>query len=492
MKTMSPSAVIFGPMIAIFSEAVLLDITVRLFGKTLFGYILGGMLAMSWNLFHKIMNYILFYGLNIIEIYTNLLKYAQKQLDIHFEIVWLPILVLLLIYCVLGFLSAIIGIKVGRKIVKQPADYKLFNVATTHSEKLNKTKPEFNYSMVWLFINIVAIIGSLILLNYSFIFGASSIVAIVTIWAFRYKRALRQLSKPKFWLFFVFITMITAFVFTKLQAKSLEHALLIGIQMNLRAVIIIVGFSVLGTELYNPKIREFFLKTYFKQLPLALELSFASLPSMIANIPDFKTIIKNPVSVIYQIISQAEFRLNEIKNNFSQKIFIVSGAIGQGKTTQLQKIIEACKAKNISVGGIYSPRIVENETTIGYDIVDIMNNTRAEFLRKTEDKSLTKIGRYTILPAGLQIGINALMPSKNSNNKVVIIDEIGLLELDNQGWANNLNDLLKASNSHLILAVRDSFTEQVIQKWKFKEYTLYNISNKDYLEISDLITEKII
>lgn len=89
----------------------------------------------------------------------------------------------------------------------------------------------------------------------------------------------------------------------------------------------------MGTELYNPRIRDFFLKTYFKQLPLALELSFESLPSMIANIPDFKTIVKNPISVFYQIISQVDYRLAEVKRkiNFKQKVFIITGSTGQGK-----------------------------------------------------------------------------------------------------------------------------------------------------------------
>src|SRR5665647_3732921 len=91
MKTMSPSAVIFGPMIAIFSEAALLEIFVRLLGRTIAGYVIGSMLAMSWNLVQKILNYILFYGSNIIEVYSSLLKLAQKQLNIQTEIVWLPI-----------------------------------------------------------------------------------------------------------------------------------------------------------------------------------------------------------------------------------------------------------------------------------------------------------------------------------------------------------------------------------------------------------------
>ncbi|RPH30044.1 MAG: hypothetical protein EHM93_16390 [Bacteroidales bacterium] len=493
MKTISPSAVIFGPMIAILSEAALLEISVRLFGKTIVGYMLGAMLAMSWNLFHRIMNYIIFYGLNIVQLYTDLIKFAQKQLNIHFDIVWLPIIILFIIYCMLGLLSAIIGIKVGRRILKQPAENKFENSKNGNAVKQNSDKSEFSYSLTWLFVNISLMIGSLVLLNYSWIFWSTSIIAIVTIWSFRYKRALRQLSKPKFWVFFVAITMITAFVFSKLQtdAKSLEQAIMIGIQMNFRAVVIIVGFSVLGTELYNPKIRNFFIKTSFKQLPLALELSFESLPSMIANIPDLKTIIKNPVSVIYQIISQVEYRLAEIKNKFSQKVFIISGAIGQGKTAQIKKIVEALEANNTSVAGIYSPRVVENDITIGYDVVDIKGGSQMRFLRLSDDLSLNRIRKYCILPEGLQLGKNALLSSRNINSKVVIIDEVGSLEIENQGWANSINELIHDSNSHIILSVRDNFVDQVIQKWKFKEYYVCNVSEYNYLPISELIIDKI-
>ncbi|MCX6266190.1 MAG: hypothetical protein NTW16_02370 [Bacteroidetes bacterium] len=494
MKTMSPSAVIFGPMIAIFSEAILLEISVRIFGRTLVGYILGAMLAMSWNLFHKIMNFIIFYGFNIVQLYTDLVKYAQKQLNIHIDVVWLPIIILLVIYCILGFLSAIIGIKVGRKILKQPAETRNENLKIVDPAKPGMGASPFNYSLLWLFIDIVLLVGSFVLLNYSWYFWSPSITAIVAVWAFRYKRALRQLSRPKFWIFFLCITMITAFVFTKMQsdAQSLGHGLLIGIQMNFRAVLIIVGFSALGTELYNPRIRQFFLKTSFKQLPLALELSFESLPSMIANIPDFKTILRNPVSVIYQIISQANFRLAEIKGGFSQKVIIISGAVGAGKTTLLQEIVGRLKEKGISAGGIYSPRITENEKTTGYDVVDIMNNSIEMFLRMSDDPGLNKIGRYSILPPGLQHGINALSSVKNRDNQVVIIDEVGSLELDDQGWANSITGLINASDSHLILAVRNTFVEQVIQKWNFQDCLVYEVSGKNLSATGDLIIEQIL
>ena len=134
LKTMSPSAVIFGPMIAIIAESFLLEASVRLFGRTIAGFVLGAMLAMSWNLFQKIINMIIFYGSGIIEIYEGLLKMAQKQLDIQTDIVWLPIIILLVAYALFGILRLLSGsgleeaslkslrVKILQKLKENPGD----------------------------------------------------------------------------------------------------------------------------------------------------------------------------------------------------------------------------------------------------------------------------------------------------------------------------------------------------------------------------------
>ena len=493
MKTMSPSAVIFGPMIAIFSEAMLLEISVRLLGKTLPGFFLGSILAMSWNLFQKLVNLIIFYGFNIVELYKNLIQYAQKQLNIHSDIFWLPLIILAVIYALLGLLSAIIGIRVGRKILNQPVELQPKTYSNTFSQN-NKAKQNFDYSLVWLFADIILIIGGLVLLNYAgIIYWSIAVTGIATIWVFRYKRALRQLSKPKFWVYFVLITMLSAFVFTRVQSESLQKGLLIGLQMNFRAVLIIVGFSVLGTELYNPGIRNFFMNTYFKQLPLALELSFESLPSMISNIPDFKTIARNPVSIISQLISQVDFRLAELKAkiNFKQKVFIIAGSVGQGKTTFLINVLSELKNWDIKTGGFYSPRLMENNETTGYDIVDISTGEREGFLRKTEDPGLKSIGKYQLFQDGLNKGITALKESNNLNSSIVVIDEIGNLELEGKGWASSLDALIHASDHHILMVVRENFVEKVVARWHLKQSNVLNISQINYLEASHLISEHI-
>jgi nucleoside-triphosphatase THEP1 len=496
MKTFSPSAVIFGPMIAIFSEALLLEFSVRLLGRTIAGYLIGAMLAMSWNLFQKIANYIIYYGANIIDVYNNLLKLAQKQLSIQTDIVWLPIIILLIIFALFGLFAGVIGIIVGRKMLKQPvSDFTGIPKKPTKEIPRN-SENKFNYSIAWLFTDVALIICSFILLNYtSWIVWSMAITGIIIIWSLRYKRALRQLSKPKFWIFFVLITLITAFAFTKAQTGEnlLQQGLLTGFQMNFRAAIIIVGFSVLGTELYNPSVRNFFSKTSFKNLPLALELSVESLPSFIANIPDFKTLIRNPVSIFYQVISQADKRLSEIKekNMSTQKIFIISGLVGEGKTTYTKKLIDFFRRNGINVGGIISERVINNSQTIGYDLVNIETGEKEAFLRQKEESGNETIGRFTICQKGLAMGNTVLNSMILQGNRIVIIDEVGLLELRNKGWSNCINDLVTKSENHILITVRDTYVNEVKNKWNLKEAITFNIREINFQNAGLSIIEHI-
>jgi nucleoside-triphosphatase THEP1 len=496
MKTMSPSAVIFGPMIAIFTEAFLLEISVTLFGRTIAGYAIGSMLAMSWNLLQKILNYIIFYGSNIIEVYSSLLKLAQKQFNIQTDIVWLPIIILLIVYALFGLLAAGTGMRVGRKMVRQPASDPQ-SVLNQPSYKVEHDKgKEFKYSISWLLINICLIIFSFILLNLtSWIVWSIAITAIVIIWSVRYKRALRQLSKPKFWMLFVFITLVTAFVFTKAQpgGNSLQQGLLTGIQMNFRAIVIVVGFSVLGTELYNPVVRNFFLKTSFKNLPLALELSAESLPLFIASMPDLKSMIRNPVSIFYKVISHADRRLAEIKDKATQdrKIFIVTGSIRGGKTTFTKNLIDLLRSKNINTAGLISECMKDSALTIGYDLVNIETGEKEVFLRQNGECGEEKIGKFTICSKGLEEGRKILNSLVNHEKKLVIIDEVGMLEIKNNGWSCCIDDLLNKSSNHLLLTIRDIYVDDVMKKWNIKEAIIFNIKETGYLTAASLISEHI-
>jgi nucleoside-triphosphatase THEP1 len=269
--------------------------------------------------------------------------------------------------------------------------------------------------------------------------------------------------------------MLTAFVFTKVQEKDWQEGFLIGLQMNFRAVLIITGFSALGTELYNPKIRAFFLKTSFKQLPLALELSFESLPKMIAQIPDFKTIIRNPASLVSKVVQQAEIRLVEIKERLNNmpKVYIVTGAIGEGKTSFLIELSKDLIGKNLKVGGFLSLRIMEADVTTGYDLFNISTSEKHAFLRPFhEGLSAKRIGRFSISEEGLLTGQQILEEATNGTFDVVIIDEVGKLELKGGGWAVQLRKLLDSTNARIVLAIRKGSEYEMLAHFQILKYEI--------------------
>ncbi len=312
LKTMSPSAIIFGPMVAIFMEGVLLEFAIRIFKRRKIGYIVGAALAMSWNLPHKIINMVFYYGMDIVRVYEMLMKSAQKKLHWHFDIVWVPLATMLVLYILIGITAALIGIRVGKNLLDKNYKPKFTNLKSNYMLPIQPIKESFNYSIFWLVSNLMLPISIMILKSHiSFYTWLVLVVLLVGFWSFRYKRALRQVAKPKFWIWFILLTMLTSVLFSNFQntENGVQEGIRIGVTMNLRAILLIVSFTVLGTELYNPIIRKRFLKGRFKQLSLALELSLESLPNTIASIPDFKTILKTPSLVFYQLIWQANERL---------------------------------------------------------------------------------------------------------------------------------------------------------------------------------------
>lgn len=490
MKTMSPSAVIFGPMVAIFSQAMLLELSTRIFGRNAIGFLTGAIFAMTWNLFHKIMNFIIYYGFSITGIYSDLLKYAQRQLGTEFDLVWSPILILAGIYALLGVITGITAIRVGRRLLSHsPAPPAAFPAPGPQPVQ-GGGRGNFPYSVAWLLLNIVFIATAFLLMSYA-PWPAWSIVtvAIVLAWVTRYKRALRQVTRPRLWIYFVLITMATSFVIVRIQSGDLLAGLENGIRMNFRAAIVIMGFSVLGTELYNPVVRGFFARSAFRQLPMALELSLKSLPVMIASVPDIKTIVRNPVEVIGRVLSQIDRRLEEARMELAGRLFIITGGVGQGKTTQALRLAAELRARGLRVGGLCSERITEGGVTTGYDITDLGSGASMPFLRVGGGGTET-IGRYTIVPGSVETGRAILAGTTDGRYDVVIVDEVGKLELAGGGWSDVLPALTEGP-AILVLAVRNRFAAAVAERWKTGQHSLFEVNDDLYLRLAAAIEKRV-
>lgn len=495
MKTISPSAVIFGPMLAIFLESLMLEISVRLLGRNILGFFIGSSLAMSWILVQKVFNMIIFYGFNIVEIYKSLMGFAEKQLNSSFDLVWMPVLILLAIYLLFGIVAVFFGVKIGRGLNKNDGNID-FEIKSQNFDFLPKKSENFPYSIFWLVINFIFLIGMLLLITFApiYIWAIASLL-IVYLWITRYKRAMRQMMKPSFWIFFVLITMFSALSITLIQGNEdkWNTGLMIGLQMNFRAAIVILGFSVIGTELYNPAIRNFFAKTSMKQLPIALELAFESLPQVINSLPDVKSFFKNPDKVVKFLIFQAERRFQNFtdQDKDAKQFFIITGQVASGKTAFLTQLIEKLRELNVKAGGFYSPRILSSNITIAYDLVHVTNNERIEFLHTNLSDHSSDIGKFKINESSFTTACHWIETDIENQCDVMILDEVGRLELTDKGWAESIDLLLESATKIHIWAVRNDFAEQVIKKWNLKNVIIIDADNDSVSTIMQNLAGKI-
>ena len=118
MKSISPSAIIFGPMIGILTEAILIELIVLILGKNIVGYLIGGALAVLSTILHKLVSLLIFYGFNFIKILSDLYLYAVKQIDLEKLSPDYLIAFITAIYILTGLAAAIGGYLTGLKYTR--------------------------------------------------------------------------------------------------------------------------------------------------------------------------------------------------------------------------------------------------------------------------------------------------------------------------------------------------------------------------------------
>ncbi len=165
-----------------------------------------------------------------------------------------------------------------------------------------------------------------------------------------------------------------------------------------------------------------------------------------------------------------------------KRVLILTGAPGIGKTTVLIKMVEALKTRGVSVGGMISREVREGNVRVGFEIIDLTNGKHG-WLAHVKKKEGPQIGKYHVNLEDLEnIGINAITEAVEKC-AVVVIDEIGPMELFSQKFKQAVRKALESSK--LVLAVvhakaRDPLIYEVKQRDDAEVFTV-TLDNRDTL-----------
>lgn len=316
MKSISPSAVIIGPMVGIFMEGLLIEIMVLFLGRNLLGYIAAGAVAVLWSLTQKILFLLLMYGMDLIALADSLYEYLIQISGIDTLSSVYLITGIVCAYLIFGALAAYAGYLSGNQYLKMNLPISRY-IETDHAQKMKiESQPKQSYSLGILALLILAIVLNLYFINNHYYWPAGiggTVFIVFTI--FRYKNSTKHLRKPRIWIQFLLITTLAAFLWQ--WATSGSHfstaGLIVGLKMNYRALIIIFGFAAVGVELRNPLVKALLYRNGFRQLHHTLTFAFSTLPSIIESMPKPSMLLKKRNLVMAQLLNQSQNLLDQIE-----------------------------------------------------------------------------------------------------------------------------------------------------------------------------------
>jgi nucleoside-triphosphatase THEP1 len=127
---------------------------------------------------------------------------------------------------------------------------------------------------------------------------------------------------------------------------------------------------------------------------------------------------------------------------------------------------------------------------MGYDVLDIFSGEKQTFLRISGNEKQQRIGKFYMYSEGSCLGKSVLQLNTFTASEIIIIDEIGRLELSGKGWHDSMQNLFQHFNGHLLLSARKEVVNKIIQQYELKPESILEVSESICDNLSRLIIKK--
>jgi nucleoside-triphosphatase THEP1 len=478
MKSISPSAVILGPMAAIFMEGLIIELILLIFRRNLFSFMVAGALAVTWALVQKIVSLLIIYGFDLIRIaeafYDFLVTISGLE---QLSPTWL-IITITGLYLLAGAFAALIG------FLSYPGSH---GREVAHSTYTGAKRPDIlipnekqQFSVASIVVIIVCMVMILYLVNESVlpVYGIAGTVFIAFIIA-RYKQSLRYFRKPRTWIQFTFLAFIAALAWEGMQTGNYfsVEGLLIGLRMVFRAMIIILGLSAIGVELRNPLIKSLLFRNGMAPLYHSLSLSFSALPAVIRAFPELRNLWKQRKALASLTLRVSEGLLEDIKKETEprENIYLISGKPQSGKTTLLTDLIQSLEDKGFMVEGVLAHGVMTKGQRTSFRVEILPEGTSYLLSDVTPREGWQRFRRFYFDPSVFSTVTEALTRRRSPNTSPFVLDEVGPMELTGKGWFELLNQLKNQRDRLQLWVVREKLVREVMLHYAIPAKNVFRV-----------------
>ncbi len=495
MKSISPSAIIFGPMIGILSQAIILDLSIRTFGKNPFSYILGGAFAVFSAIAQKAITLLVLYGWDFVLLLENMYVFAAKQVGID----KLPPAALLagisMIYLFGGALAGWLGFSAGKFYLRNRFNAKFHQPIKAHGQSdLFKHTRKGDHSIILLFVSFVVLIAGMLVISKIEVWISAIFVSVIVLSAyFRYSGNMRYLKKPAIWLQLGAIVILSAIFKNGFEQLFSLEGFTIGLTMCLRALLLLTCFAVISAELKNPVVKNLLYNKGFQNLYQSVELAFSALPGIMNEFYSQSQSIKGFRRLTFSMLNRSQTLLDSFRKVGKNRkdVFILTGKINRGKTTLTRQIASKLRENGIIVRGFVTLSNSNDKYRNAYYIKDVITGDEAELCSTHVDKQKPNFGRFYFEEKGFKLGCDIILQSIETPTELVIVDELGPMEVNDRGWAPAIEKVVESNVCAQFWVVREKLVKVMMRKWNLGNVIVFRLEEDDISTIVNTIIERL-
>ena len=164
-------------------------------------------------------------------------------------------------------------------------------------------------------------------------------------------------------------------------------------------------------------------------------------------------------------------------------IFILTGPVHSGKTSLLKSLVERLKRNRIPMRGFLSLAAYEGNQHLGYDLFDLEEKSMSPFIRKSGLQDWQKVGEYYFIPEVLGLACKIIEECRPPH--LLIVDEVGPLELQGKGLWPPLSVALERDRLISLLVVRETLLDKMKVNLGGKDICVFSNPKKE--DLSSLV-----
>ena len=165
---------------------------------------------------------------------------------------------------------------------------------------------------------------------------------------------------------------------------------------------------------------------------------------------------------------------------------LLTGRPGIGKTTLIKRLIEA---SSLSKGGFYTEEVREKGQRVGFSLTTL--DGKKSLLAHIRIKSPYRVGRYGVdIDTFEAIGVESIIKAI-SDNKLIIVDEIGRMELFSKKFRDVVLQALKTGRVAATIKKGKGYFIDEIKSRKDVKVIEMNFENRETLSsrLAKIVTD---